>query len=223
MITYPISYIARIPQVSEIILDGAADLPFWLNLLRPKGLEPLEAAGRAGISISVTRLKWMGIPFREVTVSMPVRAVKSGESGGYLLQAYNSSAGLAWMERKFFQTPYLHAAIESQDELPAWARLVREGQAIMDIRMNAAPHLLGREQQLWEGPIFLPEGGGRFYARLDGEISTYAFEGGSCEYHAGSPEAVWRQLAESGFEPLRWRIRPNGEHARSKTIKNGYN
>ena len=227
MITQPVSYIARIPQLSEVILDGAADLRYWFKALASEGLEPLESSGQASISISATRMQWMGVRFREVVISIPVRSTRGGEVGAFLLQAYNSVPWLAWMEQTFFHTPYLPAEIAGQDTLPTSVRLVQPGHTFLDIRMKTTPPLLRREIELWEGPVFLPTGQARrsqkFYARLGGESSFYAFTGGICEYHAGAPEPVWRDLAESGFHPLQWRIRPAAEHARSKTIYAEYN
>ncbi|MFN8420461.1 MAG: hypothetical protein U0528_14655 [Anaerolineae bacterium] len=180
-------YIATVPNVKEVILAGSADLAYWRDRLAGERLTPYAEEGKAQMLISVTALKWMGFPSRELTISVAVSRREDGgtQDGAYLVHAYNSSSMMAFMERAFFQTPYYPAQIEIESGNRAAARLVKDGKAILSLKMAANRKKLRsgeRKDALWEGAIYLPSAAAKgsadrkvFYASLGGYTDVYAF------------------------------------------------
>ncbi len=71
-------YITRINHVKEVNLFGAADLPLWQALLKPRGLTPYDDKGQALLLLAATDLRWLGIRFQEFTVSVLVSRQEEG-------------------------------------------------------------------------------------------------------------------------------------------------
>lgn len=67
-----VRYIATIAHVREVNLVGSADLAFWQNQLCSENLFPYNDDGKAELLISATELVWMGVRFREWTLSITV-------------------------------------------------------------------------------------------------------------------------------------------------------
>ena len=238
----PIKYIADLSGVREVLLTGTADLAYWKDRLRRENLEPLAENGRAKLLINATSAQFMGIPFRELNLSVFVRRPeeKDGlavrptgvetECAYFLAHAYNSSRFFAFVERNWFGTPYHHARIEVEERYPADVRLWVGGEVVFDAGMFAdsdverAPLLSSEE--MWEGPIYLPRHPRRpnttsklFHARLSGHTKTYAFVPSEdtliLKPRASCPLVTW--LAESNFCAETWSLRSSARHARGKT------
>lgn len=216
----PVPYTAVISPVRETILIGAADLACWRGYLRPERLEPFEEGDRASLLVTAMESKFNGIPFRELTFS-----VRVGDGNAvYLAHAFNSSRLLGFAERTLFRTPYAYGPVELRDGARGLVRAGEGASAAFEARMGADAAPSARRDEVYEGPIYLPgngrEPGEMFYARLEGEAAIYPFDPAR-DGVVIRPEAapVFRQLAESGFTGVEWRLRENAVHSRSKTYR----
>lgn len=108
-----IQWAARLPHVRDVTLFGTADLDYWTRRLQAERLEPINERGRARFMIVAADSRFMGVRFREVSVSVAVQplAADSHQEAVFLLQAYNSVRFFAFCERQLFKTPYVHGAI----------------------------------------------------------------------------------------------------------------
>lgn len=219
------SYITAIDQVREVTLHGAGDLAYWRTHLEPQPLTAYNQEGRAQLMLSFSSLRWLGIPFREFTVSLAVCRERGGSThdGFYLVHAFNSSSILAWMERQFFHTPYYLGRISLAHQPPAAVQVIDEAGGRLRAQMAAAHSPAEAEEEWWEGPVFLPGETPRrfFFARLGGKTAGYPFVAGEDEMaiRPSSEQKVFAWLAESAFTAKRWSIRADAHHAKSKTYE----
>src|SRR5262245_55741199 len=68
----PVKYVADIAGVREVSLRGSAELGFWQDRLRAPGLTPANLDGAAEILIVAAEMKYAGIRFRELSISVGV-------------------------------------------------------------------------------------------------------------------------------------------------------
>ncbi len=117
----PPKYSVEISPVREVTLVGAANLAFWIERLRTEKLRPADHDGQAQIYISAVASRFKGIPFREVSISICAYSdsIDTTVEGIFLAHAFNSVRFFAWCERRFFSTPYYHAAIAVDPGPPA--------------------------------------------------------------------------------------------------------
>jgi hypothetical protein len=231
----PIQYVAVVTPVREVSLLGTADLAFWRDRLRDENVSPAECDGQAQLMICATDAKFMGIRFRELSVSVFVSRHKGAATrdGAYLVHAYNSSRFFAFVERTWFSTPYYHGAVHTDARLPAAIRLTEGGDIVFRAEMAAGPAAAGREpahsgEGGWEGPVFLP-GTGRpgnapglwFYAKLSGHTRSYPFAPSDdvVTFRPSDRHPVFRWLGESAFSGTEWVVRDQATHAKSKTYR----
>jgi len=66
-------YIAVLPHVREIALLGTSDLAFWTDRLAGEDLCPLDFGGQAHVLISAIEARFLGIAFREISITVFVR------------------------------------------------------------------------------------------------------------------------------------------------------
>jgi hypothetical protein len=227
-------FIAVVDNVREVSLAGLADAGCWSSLLRGVGLQLARRDGRAQILLSAVQARYMGLPFRELSVSLGVRHPDDEGQGScfYLAYAFHSSRFLAFIERNCFRTPYYPARIEVDTQTPvSFAANRRDGAALTasmgrDTSGPREPIRCGHDS--WEGPIFLPQskaGDHRrrrwFAAKLAGDTHVYPFLPTRDEVVIRpSPRCpVLQRLAESKFAGREWIVRESAIHARSKTYK----
>lgn len=224
-----VKWAAQLEHVREVSLLGTADLTFWTDRLAMEGLLPDAAAGQARLLIIAADSRFMGIPFRELSLSVLVRWQE--HQGAFLLRAFNSCRCFAFCERVLFSTPYYHGDVRVSAELPAAVRLAGRGGAVFRAEMAAhapatAPARSGQDG--WEGPVFLPARrrakapeGRLFFARLRGHTQTYPFDLGvdSLTIRPGKDGAALQALLESRFVPREWIVRAAAAHAKSKTYE----
>lgn len=225
-----VKYVATVPNVKEVILAGSADLAYWRDRLAGEGLIPYADEGKAQLLISVTALKWMGFPSRELTISVTVSRNADGSTPdeAYLVHAYNSSVMMAFMERIFFQTPYYPAQIEISERIPVSARLMQDGKTLFSAKMAVDRAKLCSGDELWEGAIHLPSTKANsderklFYASLGGYTEVYAFDPATdlLEIDPATSEDAIKVLIESRFAAQEWRVRGSALHKRSGTTRN---
>lgn len=229
----PIKYFVEIAPVREVTLLGTIDLPFWREHLRPYDLVPAVRDGKAQAMIVAVDSKFNGIRFRELSISIVVDSTAAGygSNGAFLVQAFNSVRFFAFVERNWFQTPYVHSDLHVNCRIPAAFSVNQRGRIIFGAQMSAEGNPservpLRNTEECWEGPIFLPrkrssDSDRLFFGRLRGQTRSYTFDSrhDRVTLDTSCDVPVLQALIESHFSASEWQIRENGIHAKSKTIK----
>lgn len=218
-----VQYAADLDNVKEVTLHGTADLSFWQSVLHKEDLLPYHEAGKAVLLLSAIDAKWRGFKFREFVIAVAVCNTEDGArlDGYYLPYAFNSSKFLAFSERVFFRTPYFHADIQLENKLPASIKLQDKMEVLLHAEMSMPDTPPIVEYLEWEGPIFLPNNRGKFFAVLVGDAEIYPFssEVDTFEIHSSTDHEIFQQLIESDFIGSVWALRSNSRHAKSKTYR----
>ena len=227
----PVKYIAQLEGVRELALLGAAELSWWRDHLTGEELEPVEVDGHAQVLVTGLDAKWMGIPFRDLSVAVAARC-QSGltETGFFFARAFSSSRFFAGVERWWFHTPYLFRA-DLQVELGNPAAIRLGGQPSVDLFAELGPREPSAEpapaQEMgYTGPLFLPKGRDRTRRRwlmvqIHGLTSTFDFDAARDRFELGPecPDPILAGLRASQFRGIQWHLRRNATHARSKTLQ----
>jgi hypothetical protein len=225
-----LQYQTTIDNVREVILIGAADPAFWQRQLAGEGLTPFLAEGAALVTITALSSTFRRLRFEEMTVAISVceGADKSAPDGFFLAHAFNSRRLFALAERVFFRTPYFPGRIAVHDQPPAAIRLTLDSALVIDAAMSGARDPKERDDELWEGVIYLPRRlarnqavGERFFARMGGQTAVYPFLPASdrCHIRPRQDDHGLQWLADSRFSPAEWRLRRGATHARSRTFR----
>ena len=229
-----IKYQVEVSPVREMTLLASADLAFWQERITDEDLRVTNVDGQAQFMVSACELKFMGVKSRELSFSVAVSREASGSplEGYYLVQAFNSVRFFAFCERMFFSTPYDHADVQVEEQLPAGIRLSHRQQRPFSATMSTAKDGTDRvaltdSDDGWAGPIFLPrrkvragDPGKLFFGKLVGRTQTYAFDG--ADKLTISPSTRWpifQWLLDSGLTGREWIIREQATHGKSKTIR----
>jgi len=215
-------YITEIQNVREVRIVGSADIEYWCDHLARERLSPYKKNGQAELLINAVEMKWMGINFREIVISIPVCDGEDGNSmdGYYLVQAYNSSALLALSERAFFHTPYTHNDIEISAQVPASIRQGKGLESFFRAQMSGKGSCSGQRDEIIEGKIFI-QNNKYFYAKISGamEVCPFLVEEDTFVIETEKSHDALQWLIESNFTGQEWHIRRDGTHARSKTYQ----
>jgi hypothetical protein len=223
-----IKYVAQVEPVREVSLIGSADLAYWTSQLAADNLRPIAFDGQARVMIGATAARFLGIQFREVTITVLCRPLDDAVQEGYFLaQAFNSVRWFAWVERNLFSTPYDHAAIEVDTSSPAALRLKVKDETLVAARLAAENlrHPGSIDDFAWAGPVFLPRGTRKvrkfFWAKIAGETRNYPFdaERDVLELRRSVRQPVIASLIESQFVAREWAVREAAAHAKSKTYR----
>jgi hypothetical protein len=229
-----IRYAARLTQVRDVTLLGAADWSYWSKRLAAEGLTPTECNGRAQILIIAADAKYLGLRFQELSFSVLVSDSTNGgaREGAFLLQAFNSRRAFAFCERAFFSTPYLAGDVSLSAAYPPSIRLTLGGQTVFLVDLSASEDCSFRTRCLtgdpgWEGPVYLPNrrAGARdgrwFYAKIRGDTRTYPFlpSHDSLVLRSARESAVFQMLLDSHFTGQECSFRQMATHAKSKTYR----
>ena len=218
-----IQYTADLDNVREVTLHGTADLSFWETVLHKERLFPYHEADQAVLLLSAIDAKWRRFKFREFVIAVGVCFSEDGANlGGYYLpHAFNSSKLLVFSERVFFQTPYFQGDIQLENKLPASIKLQDRTEVLLNAEMSVQDTPPITEYQEWRGPVFLPNGRGKFFAILAGETESYPFSSATdrLELKPSPRHPIFQQLIESNFVGKTWSLRSSSRHAKSKTYK----
>ncbi len=224
-------YAAVLPHVREIALLGTSDLAFWKDRLAEDDLSPVDFGGRAHVLIGAMESRFLGVRFRELSITVFARRDSGGRDGLFLALAYNSSHLFAAVERAVFSTPYRHGRIRVNTGLPGSIALFEGLEAALDATMAPDGSASRREpirvgDDGWDGPIFLPRDGpsGKwFYAEVGGHTRVYPFlpTGDQVTVGPGRSQDAFRRIIEAGFSGQEWSIREDARHARTKTFGKG--
>ena len=221
----------EIANVREVTLLGTADLAFWKERLQSERLFPTSAGGSAEILIGASEMKFMGVRFRELILSVFVCDDEDGPArdGVFLAHAFNSFWPFALIERTWFRTPYCHGCIQVDPSLPASFQLGTNEDVLLHAEMGAdlaARKPLRSGKEGWEGPIHLPNARPEnpnearlFLGKIGGPTEAYAFDE-ACDHLTLKPaKPILQMLLDSHFRGREWLIRPNATHGKSKTIR----
>ena len=100
----PVKFVATVYPVREVSLLGSADFAFWADRLAADHLVPMAIEGEARVMICASDAKYMGIRFRELSISIFCQRQDGNQQEAvYLLQAFNSMRWFAWVERRMFR------------------------------------------------------------------------------------------------------------------------
>ena len=160
-ISAPPKYIAEVRNSQEVTLYGTADLACWKKKLLPQKLVPIEQNGQARLLISAVASTWLGVGFREFLIAIEANpeshSPEAGSSPGmYLLTAYNTSRAFAFMEQRYFQTPYTYGGVEIQCGQPTSFRLKQRTGELVTAERTPLRSVAPRIDEAWEGAIYLP-------------------------------------------------------------------
>ena len=222
-----IKWAAQLSHVREVTLRGTADLAYWTERLAAQSLTPIGHDGRAQLLLIAADARFRGVRFRELSVSVPVAppdATGQFSDAAFLASAFNSNRFFAWCERTFFSTPYSHADVRASATPPASIELLKDGQVLFHAAMQPAPDAPRQPTSLapagWSGPVYLPGRSRYFIARVHGSTETHPFRPTDALTLTPSPEtAVVQSLIDSHFAPTTWELRPDADHAKSKTYR----
>lgn len=225
-----IKYIAEIKGGREVTLIGTADYEYWKDALVREQLAPVQISNRAELLLSAVELTWMGVRFRELSVSISVQEVNEpAKTGVYLAAAFNTSKVFSFIERHWFHTPYRHAQV-SVSMRDRWSfQLTDHANTILQAKRlgTTTPKEC---DTLWEGAIYLPKrkSGAQkrfevFFAKLSGrtEIAPFKDSLDLIQLAASKRDPILQSLSDSRFTGIEWRVRSNATHARSKTYERG--
>src|SRR5687768_5406436 len=109
----PVKYIAVVKCAREVTVIGSAEYAYCADRLLHESLVPQKANGRAEVILSAVQLKWLGVSFREFSVSIAVRdRDEPSVNGIYLVSAFSTSRFFAFIEKHHFRTPSCHSNID---------------------------------------------------------------------------------------------------------------
>ncbi len=212
-----IQYVTVIQPVLEVTLWGNANVEAWQSMLKDEGLVPYVEAGKAEFLLSAVSSKYMGMPFREFSISVRL------ENGDYfLIHAFNNLRFFAFAERRFFQTPYYPAKLTVT---PTEVGVQRRGKLVFHAGLapNLKPLRSGMEDAQLK--IRLPKKLRKnpavphfFYARLRGETSSFPATMADFSIAPGEDDSVFRLLRDAQFKVQEWCFRAAGIHSKSKTF-----
>lgn len=214
-----LKYIVNVPHVREVSLYGNADLAFWRERLAPEGLAPLDDHGRAEVLLIAAHMRWMGVWFSELSISIAL--APDAPANMFLIHAFNSIPWFAWVERVLFQTPYYPGQTRLETRAPVTMEVA--GQVSAGMTQARAAQWSGAE--VWEGGILLPRELSRtpkaeklFYARLGGHTERYPFTASdTLQLSASSQTPIIQWLRDSHFTGKEWHVRADATHAKSQT------
>jgi len=216
-----VKYIAQLKGVRELALHGAADAAWWRRHLAAEGLEPVEADGAATIVVTGLEARWLVWPFRDLSVAVVARRIDTGDAGVCLARAFNASSFLVFLESRWFRLPYSVRPVRLD-----WGGTVsmRLGHDELVAALAAREPGTKPEESGYTGPLFLPSGrdGRRWLmVRIRGRTFAFDFDGAldRFEVDAACTDPVLRGLRESGFRGVRWEVRQDATHERSKTFR----
>lgn len=215
-------YVATVKDVEEVTLRGSAAFEPWADRLACEELTPSRREdGRVPVQLVACEARYMGITFRECSVSVQVS--DDGDEV-FLAQAYNSSRLFAWSERSFFRTPYDHADVSLDPRDLAHFLVIEKGVQRLAASMGTDRAWLDEGDERWEGTIHIPQrrpGATHevFHAKLEGLARIVPFDAEEDEFdvHPAGDDQALSVLAASDFRGETWLTREYGIHARTKT------
>ena len=209
-------YVTIIEPVFEVALFGTGNHTVWENFIEKEGLELASHEGKTNIIINVVDSRYMGIRFREFSISLEVSPQRY-----FLAKAYNSIGMFARAERAFFHTPYYKGKIDvsatrislQHNQLSVFEACIPEGVvpfAESDGREELLIHLPKRLRTNARKPHY-------FHALLEGAAISYPGDEVQVMMTPERDDVVLNLLKASCFQVQEWRVRSSARHSKSKT------
>lgn len=230
-----IRYVAEPRNVREVSMRGTADLSYWQHRFKLSRLAPVMSKGRAQILIISAQMRFMGLRFSELSISVFVsdRSRPDRADSVFLVQAFNTQRAFAFCERALFSTPYQHGIVKVGHQLPVSVQLetTRFGslRAEMGANPSDSPRVPSRsDDEGWSGRVFLPNRGSNpfdsrryFHAKTTGRAHVYAFDSqvDTLLHDSLPPGSPLLPLRDSGFEVDEWIVREDAIHGKSRTFR----
>ncbi|MGB1286917.1 MAG: hypothetical protein ACPG7F_10320 [Aggregatilineales bacterium] len=212
-----IDYMTIVEPVLEVTLRGFARADLWQQHFHENDLKTQITGQTVEVLISGVSAKYMGIPFRELSVS-----VQMSEKTYFLAHAYNSLRPFAFAERRFFRTPYYPAALEI---IPHRLTVEKAGQSVFNASLSTDATPVNQAPGLDVLQIYLPKNLRKqaqqphyFHARLEGETVFYDHSTATLNYPQPHQESIFSLLSQSDFQIEQWWVRETARHSKSKTI-----
>jgi hypothetical protein len=213
--TDTIRYMTVIEPVLEVTLIGNVQAVLWQPILEAEGFHPPQA-NSIPIIISGTQAKYMGVTFRELSISLGI-----DDKRFLLIHAFNSNRFFAWTERKMFRTPYYHAQITVEPNLIVVSQLENP---LIEVAIQPDATITHQADEDYRWTICLPKALRKnmdmphyFHARLAGHTQHYAPQLAHLNFSDSSNDILSR-LAKSHFELTDWSVRMTAQHSKSKTF-----
>lgn len=226
-----IKYVGQLYGVRELALLGTADLSWWRDHLAGEELEPIEVDQSARVLVTGLESKWMGMPFRDLSVSVSARCLYGSKEEGYLLAgAFNASRFITFFERRWFKSPYqfradLHVELGNQSTIRLGNEPAQDLIAEMGPR-ESEENPVPAEEMGYTGPLFIPKGRDRtinrwFMVKIHGLTSTIDYDAKRDRFEISSEctDPILSGLRASQFRGIEWFVRQNATHKRSKTFQ----
>ena len=224
-----LKWAAQLDNVHEVSIVGSADLGYWQRRLSGEGVAPAVCGGRASLMVVSAAGKFMGVRFRELSVSVIIEPVETITY--FLVRAYNSNRFFAFCERSIFSTPYDSANVGVVDSIPTAISVAHRGRTSFRVAMRPtdtpATRIPSQEfDEALVARVVLPStarsknGSPKmFFARICGGTKVYPFMAGedTVSVRSQSNGDVFDDLTQSAFIPEKWLVRSNASHAKSKT------
>lgn len=232
-----VTWTAQLNHVRDASLLGSAELSFWRDRLAGEELTPVDRVGRTNILIVSAAGRFMGVRFRELSVSVIVSsvAVAAETTSCFLVRAFNSNRFFTFCERRFFSTPYDYADVEVVHDIPTAITVTQHGRTFFQASMQRGDTPTTRtpthvREEALVARIMLPSRmhstrrqRKMFFARISGNTHVYPFMAGedTVVIHPQADGDVFHTLLESDFLPEQWIVRSNAAHAKSRTYNRG--
>ena len=226
-----IKYIGQLYGVRELALLGTADLSWWRDHLASEELEPVDVDHGAQVIVTGLDSNWMGMPFRDISVSVSARCLYGSKEEGYLLaRGFNASRFIAFFERRWFKSPYRFRA-DLHVELGDHSTIRLGNDPSPDLLLELGPrepeeNPVPAEEMGYTGPLFIPKGLDRtknrwFMVKIHGLTSTIDYDAKRDRFEISSEctDPILSGLRASQFRGIQWFVRQNATHKRSKTFQ----
>lgn len=215
-----LDFVTVIHPVLEVTLVGKVQAHLWQPLLDGEAVTIRQTQGEADVLISAVDARYYGIRFRELSVSIGVG--EPGDNRYFLVQAYNSLRVFAWVEQRWFRTPYAPATMtvspehitlkQGQTEVfsasrPAASPVLQSGYECRDVRLDLPRRLRQHPSQ----PHY-------FFARLEGDTQYYAGTDTRLTLRSGGHDPVFAALEAARLRIEAWSVRLTARHSKSRTV-----
>lgn len=222
----PTNYQTVVENVREVSLVGHANAAPWREGLAREGLYPYLHEGRVELRLMAATMRYMGVHFGELSISVVVCDEPTGTSqdGAFLVKAFNSVRLFAWIERTLFSTPYHWADVQVKSQGSVQVSVADESGLLFQAEKSSAPTAPPQNDLDWEGVVYLPHlngkqaGGKQFFAKLSGPTQRYPFSPtDTLNFPTHPSDEVIRRLVESNFQGSTWLVRNGATHFKSKS------
>ena len=214
-----VKYMTIVEPVFEVSFVGTAKRSVWQAGLKDDGLLLPQGQDEVQVILSAVETTYMGIRFRELSLSLLL-----DDTQALMVHAFNSHPAFAFVEQRFFKTPYFYADVtfsERRISVRQKGRPLFEA-ALPESAVIAASRDECSERKIWLTRSAQTESRHYFFARLEGHADYYQPAGASVQFLDGAAlNPSFDLLRQSNFQISGWLVRQRGRHSKSKTFTQG--